>query len=51
MRISLRLRVLALVALVNVGVFGAGLWFLTGHLTRARQAQLSEFAGDRKSVV
>ncbi|HJP00444.1 MAG TPA: HAMP domain-containing sensor histidine kinase [Planctomycetota bacterium] len=46
MRISLRLRVLSLVALVNVGVFGAGLWFLTGHLTRARQAQLSEFAGE-----
>ncbi|MDP6539548.1 MAG: HAMP domain-containing sensor histidine kinase [Planctomycetota bacterium] len=46
MRISLRLRVLSLVALVNVGVFGAGLWFLTGHLIRERQAQLSEFAGE-----
>lgn len=41
---SLRLRVLLLVTVVNVVVFTAGLWFLSSRLAREREALQLEFA-------
>jgi signal transduction histidine kinase len=41
---SLRLRVLLLVTLVNVAVFTAGLWFLSSRLAGEREALQLEFA-------
>jgi len=44
MRVSLRLRVLLLVAVVNVGVFSAGLFFLTRTLARDRRELQREYS-------
>ncbi len=45
MRISLGLRVLTLIAAINVVVFAAGLYFLTERLSEDRLATQQEFAG------
>lgn len=45
MKISLRLRVLALIAMLNLAIFGVGLYFLSGQIERERLAltdQISE---------
>lgn len=44
MRISLGMRVLTLVSTVNVMVFGAGLYYLSGKIASDRLAQEQEFA-------
>lgn len=44
MRIALGLRVLTLVGTVNVAVFGAGLYYLSGKIASDRLAQEQEFA-------
>jgi signal transduction histidine kinase len=43
MRLSLGLRVLLLVTLVNAGVFGAGLTFLVGQIASEREEQSGRF--------
>ena len=44
MKISLRLRVLALIAALNVAIFGAGAYFLSGQIDRDRQALSDQFS-------
>ncbi len=44
MTLSLRLRVLLLVATINVAVFGAGLYFLIDRIAAQRAAQVREFS-------
>jgi signal transduction histidine kinase len=43
-KISLRVRVLALIAALNVAIFGAGAYFLAGQIDRDRQALADQFS-------
>jgi signal transduction histidine kinase len=44
LKISLRLRVLALIAALNLAIFGAGLYFLAGQIERERQVLTDQFS-------
>jgi signal transduction histidine kinase len=44
MKISLRLRVLALIAALNLAIFGAGLYFLARQIERERQALTDQYS-------